>query len=204
MVVNNWKYEDLFETNFWQKVILDNTKKTKPKKNNQFISPIQFEQWEITWESVSENIKGLYFHSDIRLFTYWLSLMDFPESEQSIEFIKNNAEINVANFILDNKYYQSVLDYAEKLWAEDDKKNGIENNITLPQFLKSISIHEVVMYVADSYIMVGGLNNEKVKEVYIQLMMSGYSLIDKFFYKGNLSEELTVSIFEYNQQTTNT
>lgn len=206
MVIDKWEYRDIFQTSFWRDTLLSANKQKSIKNKSQSKSKISDHDIHNLWEVLADNIKGLYFHTDIRLFRYWLLKMNKRQIRSATQYIKSNESVlELENYIIETDSYSDMLEYASTLKQADEQECACRicnsdkpEELSFTSYIFQVASKDVLMYITPTQVMIGGKNKELVGDSYMKLLQSGYNFVYKIMIQPSLMMPMTtVYVFEY-------
>lgn len=183
IVIDNWKLTDLFKSNFWLNFknqllsnsqdienIIKNPEKEIIDKKDQLIY--------FLWSLFPDKLKEKLFENDYGFYYIWSFEIDSKLLVLIHDFLvkKNYKKLN--EFILQNEVYNSMLEAQDQAEKDINEKDAI-----LLKFYDKISTESVISLNTPEYVMVSGIDKNKVNDLTRKLIEKQYKLSDTLSYK---------------------
>jgi len=207
VILDNWSVEDLFDENFWEKKLIipapeyqeefgDFLKNILNQSQNSMTDERQKKDQmiEFLWGILNPEHKVKFFESEYTIFYIWATEVPINHLVDFHDLLINKLEIPIDSFIGNHEVYKKLKLIQNQAFNDMSRYSDTKDKVLL-QFYNKLSKEEVISLNTPEYIIVSGINNEKVDGLREKLIEENFKLLYKMDYVHN-QKNIPVYIFQ--------
>jgi hypothetical protein len=189
VVIEEWTLSDLFDGKFWNEIVgalssnrsLIESFPPELEVGNKPLNPVIKEKArkdhmiEFMWDLLPKEHRLSFFESDYTVYYIWASSIAIENLIKLHDFLVNQEFTRVSDLISSTGVYQKMVESRNKAFS--DMKPGTDTkDIVLMKFYDKLTEEEVISLNTPEYILVSGVDNEKVKGLNEKLLGEKFKL----------------------------
>jgi len=190
ILIENWSISDLYKDGFWNKLV-SSFEISRSGYSNMSIegtdNPIVEERFrkdlmiEFLWEILPQEYKISFFDCEYAVFYIWSSDIITENLIKLHDFLINREVERIPDLISSTNTYQNMVQSRNNAFS--DMKIKDSKDIVLMKFYDKLTREEVISLNTPDYVMVSGINQDKVKGINDKLLQESYTLLYTMDYK---------------------